>query len=192
MEKIKYIFTSLLLISIIPVSMAQEASIIRPGLIRTQLTISPSYMFSDKQSYFYLHGNLEGFLEEKISLAGEGYFSLGNTSSDKTIFDYNHSMFFGINWHFTKKNNDFYVGIQPGLSFTKLNVVENNLTNAANGTNPLFSSVVGYNFYLNRIFHFFLQSRIVLGQHSYDTAKDLAELRFSAGLGFNINAMKLK
>lgn len=192
MEKIIYIFSSLVLISTISVSRAQDASIIRPGLIRTQLTISPSYMFSDKQSYFYLHGNLEGYLEKNISLAGEGYFSLGNTASDKSIFDYNHSMFFGINWHFTKKNNDLYVGIQPGLSFTKLNTAENNLTNMTNGINPLFSSVVGYNFYLNKIFHFFLQSRILVGQHSYDISKDLTELRFSAGLGFNINAMKPK
>lgn len=192
MEKIKYLFTSLLLISTISVSVAQDASIIRPGLIRAQLTLSPSYMFSSKQSNFYFHGNLEGFLEKNISLAGEGYFSLGNTFSDKPIFDYNHSAFFGINWHFTKETNDLYIGIQPGLSFTKLNADENNQANTTNGMNPLFSSVVGYNFYLNKIFHFFLQSRIVVGQHSYDISKDLTEFRFSAGLGFNINAMKQK
>lgn len=188
MEKLKHLFASLLLISTISAFIAQDASIIRPGLIRAQLTISPSYMFSDKQSYFYLHGNLEAFLEKKVSVAGEGYLSLGNISSNKSTFNYNHSMFFGINWHFTNKNNDFYMGIQPGLAFTKVNASENNLTSTTAGINPLFSSVAGYNFYLNNIFHFFLQSRIVVGQHRYDISKDLTELRFSAGLGFNINA----
>jgi len=192
MVKIKYIFLSLLLISTITVSNAQDGSMIRPGLIRAQLTLSPSYMFSDQQSYFYLHGNLEGFLEKNISLAGEGYFSLGNTSSNMLVFDFNHSMFFGISWHFTKRTNDLYIGIQPGLSFTKLNASENNLINTTKGTNPLFSSIIGYNFYLNKVFHFFIQSRFVVGQHSYDISKNLTELRFSAGLGFNINAIKSK
>lgn len=147
-------------------------------------------MFADKNSYFYLHGNLEGFLEDNVSLSGEGYLSLGNTSSVKSKFDYNHSLFCGINWHFTRKNNDLYIGIQPGLSFTKLSSVENNLATTSNGVNPLFSTVVGYNFYLNKFFHFFLQSRLVIGKHGYDMSKNLSELRFSAGLGFHINAIK--
>jgi hypothetical protein len=54
-------------------SFAQE-SIIKEGLLRAQLTISPSTLLSDNESYFYLHGNLEGYISDKISISGEGYY----------------------------------------------------------------------------------------------------------------------
>ena len=187
MGKIKHTIKVLLLVLMLSESQAQD---IAPGLIRAQLTLSPSYSFSDKQSYFYLHGNLEGFLEKNISLAGEAYFSLGNVSSNPSVYDFNHSIFFGSNIHFTKNNNDIYLGLQPGLAFTRLDAVENSLTSTTIGTNPLFSTVAGYNFYLNRLFHFFIQSRLVIGKHNYDVSKSLSEFRFSGGLGFNINAIK--
>lgn len=171
---------------------AQDPTIIRKGLIRAQLTISPSYMFSDQRSYFYLHGNLEGYVSDRISLAGEGYYYLGDLSTGKSPIDYNHSAFFGAAYHFTKKNNDLYIGLQPGLSITKLSDTTNSVSQATLGANPLFSPVIGYNFYVNKVFHFFIQSRLVLGEHNYDKPKNLSEFRFSAGLGFNINTIKVK
>lgn len=171
-------------------SLAQKAPIIRKGLLRAQATLSPSYMFADKGSYFYLHGNMEGYVSDKISISGEGYYNLGNSSGNTTIFDYNHSLFFGASWHFTKKNNDLYLGLQPGLSFTKINEAETLRSKSQMGLDPLFSTVLGYNFYVNRFFHFFLQSRLIIGQHVYDVPVDISELRFSAGLGFNLNTIK--
>lgn len=194
MEKVtKSVLLSFVFISTLCTkSIAQDIDIIRPGLIRSQLTISPSYMFSDKQSYFYFHGNLEGYLNTNLSLAGEAYYYLGNLSSENSQFDFNHSIFFGTSWHFIKNNNDLYIGIQPGISITRLNKEENNLSKTSTGINPLFSSLIGYNLFVNKVFHFFIQTRINLGNHNYDVHKNLAEFRISAGLGFNINTVKQK
>lgn len=192
MEKIKNSIFLFFLILCIGKIHSQDAPIIRKGLLRAQGTICPSYMLSDKQSYFYLHGNIEGYVSEKISFAGEVYYSLGNTSGNTTIFDYNHSLFFGSSYHFTKKNSDLYIGLQPGISFTKLNENGLSIDVMHTGVNPLFSSLIGYNFYVNKFFHFFLQSRLVIGQHNFDRHEDLSEIRFSAGLGFNINTIKAK
>ena len=187
MVKIKFLISFIIFFS---VALAQDSSMIRAGLIRAQATLSPSYMFADRQSYFYLHGNLEVFSESRVSIAGEGYLFLGNISSDKPVFDYNHNLFFGVSYHFVKKTNDLYIGIQPGLTFTRLNRDENNLARTTGGINPVISVVSGYNFYINNFFHYFLQGRMIVGQNYFDFKKDLTEFRFSAGLGFNINAIK--
>jgi hypothetical protein len=164
--------------------------IIRPGLIRAQLTLSASQMLSENHSNFYLHGSFEGYLNKRLSLSGEGYHYLGNLSPGTELFKVNDSFFFGASWHLTKNNSDFYVGIQPGIAIAQLNERENNNNPTHLGVSPLLSSVVGYNYFVNKIFHFFIQTRIASGQHLYDIQKDLTEVRFSAGLGFNLNSRK--
>lgn len=165
-------------------------NIIRAGLFRAQLTLSVSNMLSENQSSFYLHGNLEGYASERLSLSGEGYHYLGGLSSKSQLFKTYESFFFGASWHFTKGNHDLYIGLQPGIAIAQLSESENFNNPTHLGTSPLFSSVVGYNFFVNKIFHFFIQTRIVEGQHLYDVRKNLNELRISGGLGFNINSTK--
>lgn len=171
--------------------LSQEKQTIRPGLIRSQATLSPSYQFANKKSHFFLHGNFEAYLNKHVSVCGDGYYYL-NSLSDNSSFSFNHSTFAGLLGHITKNNNDFYIGIQPGISFTKLNesYYGDLLVKTSVGINPLFSSVIGYNYFVNNFFHFFVQSRIVLGSHNYDISTSLNEVRLSAGLGFNLNTMK--
>lgn len=190
MEKVKSTYIALLIVLIGAKTHAQDREIIRKGLIKSELTLSPSTMFSGKQSNFYLHGGFEGFVSPKISLSGEGYYYLGTISSDNSIFKFNHSLFFGASKHFTKGKSDFYLGIQPGVSITKLDESVNNFEKTHVGVNPLASSVVGYNFYVNRFFHFFVQTRFIAGQHNFDVHENISEFRFSAGLGLNLNTMK--
>lgn len=188
MEKVK----QLLILSAIAFAssvQAQEKPIIRTGLLSVQATISPAYMFGDQASYFYLHGGFEGYVSDKISLTGEGFYQLGSFAPENA-FDLNHSVFFGASRHFTRNNNDLYIGLQPGIAFTRLNSTANALNRSHTGVNPLVSPVIGYNFYVNNIFHFFLQTRLVVGQHNTDIHRDLTELRFSAGLGFNLNSKR--
>jgi hypothetical protein len=190
MEKIKgtilFILVSFLFIN----SQAAEPAIIRKGLLSTQLTISPAILFTSKQSFFYLHGNFEGYISSKISVAGEVYFSLGNASSATPVFKFNHNIFFGASYHIIKNNNDFYLGLQPGISITKVLLPPECLYPAKTGVDPLVSAIIGYNYYVNNYFHFFLQGRFIGGQHLYDIHENLSEFRFSAGLGFNINSIK--
>jgi len=171
-------------------SLAQEDEIIKAGLVRAQMTISPSTLLVEDGSFFYLHGNLEGYLTNKVSISGDTYFYLGKLSGNDSPFDYNHKLFFGANWHFTNDNSDLYLGLQPGISVTKLNIITTLPleAGASTGVNPLLSSLVGYNYYVNKYFHFFVQSRIILGEHNHDTPVNISEWTLSAGLGFNINA----
>lgn len=43
---------------------------------------------------------------------------------------------------------------------------------------------------MEQFFHFFVQARLVAGQHNTDMHRSLTEFRICAGLGFNINTMK--
>lgn len=189
MEKIAIKLLILLSLFIDNSLFSQDTPIVRKGLIRAQLTISPATMLDYSESPFYFHGSLEGFLNKNTSLVGESYFSLGNISAEESIFQYNHSTFFGGSYHFSKDNSSFYIGLQPGISFARIRTQEEQ-SKADLGISPLFSSVVGYTFFVHKFFHFFVQSRLVLGQHLNNKAASLNELRFSAGLGINLNALK--
>lgn len=169
----------------------EKTNIIRPGLIRAMGTISPSKMLGNGGAYFYLHGNLEVYFNKKVSFCGDVYSFTGsiNKTSD---YEYNHNLFYGLLWHFTKNRNDLYLALQPGVSFTKLNAGVVNIPVSRAGVNPEFSLAVGDNFYISRFFNFFIQTRLIIGEHSYDVHKNLSELRLSAGLGFNINVLKEK
>lgn len=185
MGKIKTI--CLLLVIITNSKNIAQENRISEGLLKAHLTLSPSKMLSENSSHFYLHGGLSYFVSPKISLDGEGYYFLGSFSDEKQ-FKYNHDLFFGAARHFTKNNNDLYIGLQPGVSFTKL--IELPTESTKNGVNPIASAVVGYNFFVNKYFHFFIQSRFITGKHNYDVTTSLNEFRFSAGLGLNLNTKK--
>jgi len=191
MERKKIGFLAVVLISLCFRSNSQNNEIIRPGLIRVMGTISPSKMLGMNDSYFYLHGNFEAYLNKKVSFCGDAYYFLG-AQSGKSTLEMNHNIFYGLLLHFTKNTNDLYMGIQPGVAITKLNPEENGISNSSAGTNPVFSAIAGYNFYVNPYFNFFIQSRFILGEHNYDLHKDISELRLSAGLGFNLNVLKQK
>jgi hypothetical protein len=169
-------------------SAAQDDDVVKPGLIRAHLIFSPSRMSAQKESYFYLHGNIEGYITPLLSISAEGYASLGSTS-DRPTFAYNHNGFFGANLHKIHGRSDLYIGLQPGLAFSKLNS-STDLPTPSRGVNPVVSIVTGYNAYIGSIFHLFLQLRLITGQHVYDVKKDLTELRLSAGLGFNVTVKK--
>lgn len=168
---------------------AQEDPYVSAGLLRAQLTISPSRALALKESYFYLHGNVAGYLSSRISVSGEGYYYLGPLSV-KSSFDYHHSAFFGPSWHVPMNNHDLYVGLQPGLSITRLHEGANETSKTQRGVNPMFSMVAGYNFFINGVFHFFIQTRYLLGEHTYDKPENLSGLRLSAGLGFHLRTRK--
>lgn len=170
---------------------AQEKTVIRPGLIKTTLTISPSKSLATSNSYFYMHGILEGYLSPSVSVSGEGYFYQGMISGLKSEFAHNHSLFFGLSKHVVKKNLDFHLGLQPGLNFTRLSLPDDGIfLTMKTSVNPSMSAIAGVNYFAGKYIHFFIQSRLVLAENNTGIAKNISDLRFSAGLGFNINALK--
>jgi len=114
-------------------------------------------MLSSDESYFYLHGALEGFISNTISFAGESYYYMGNLGAKESTFKYNHTVFFGASKHFVSNRHDGYIGLQPGISFTKINPNMTPELEAKMGINPVISEVIGYNFYVNKLFHFLLK-----------------------------------
>jgi hypothetical protein len=49
--------------------------ILRKGLVRAQMTISPGWTIADGNTNLYLQGDMEYFLQDKVSLKGDiSYF----------------------------------------------------------------------------------------------------------------------
>jgi len=190
MEQIKNFFILFLLLS--NMFAYSQDQIPRKGLVKGMATISPAKMFGYNESYFYLHGNLEGYLSDNVSVSGDGYMSLGQQTRAPEAFRKINNLFFGLNYHFIKGNGDFYIGVQPGVCIATLETISPKILIAHYGTSPVFSAVAGYNYFVGKYFNFFVQTRYIVGSHNYDLHKSLSEIRFSAGLGFNINAMKSK
>ena len=166
--------------------LAQDEVRINKGLLCGQLTLSPGHMLNTNHSYFYLHGGIETFMSSHLSFAGEAFYQLGAISRESE-FSYHNDFFFGASWHLAKKNGDFFLGMQPGLSFDKLNhPVE--FKNVKGGISPIVSFIAGYRLFVGRNFNFFFQSRLIAGNYAYYAPRSLAELRVSAGLGFNLFA----
>lgn len=159
----------------------------RNGLLKGTLTLSPGFMLDSKSQPFYFHGILEFHTSEKVSVVGEGSFYLGDLHEDAP-FRFNNSLFAGFNWHPLENGpSDLFLGVQPGVSFTQLS--DQSSTDRI-AINPVASLNVGYNYFMNEYFHFFLMSKTILGKHSMYTVTSLNEFRISAGLGFSIPVRK--
>ncbi|MFI5203472.1 MAG: hypothetical protein ACHQF2_03160 [Flavobacteriales bacterium] len=166
----------------------------RIGVLRFQGTISAGYMTQFKALHIQLHGDLEYFLNERISARSDIYYSLAVNNSDPVPpFKFNHSMFSGIQYHFTPfKAIDFYAGFQPGVALCKRRYEQFDATGVppqlpaiTTNVNPVFSINTGITYYGNRFFNAFVHVRYLTGFHqdNYRTAS-LDELRISFGLGF--------
>lgn len=175
-----------------------EGTYIRKGLIRTQLTISPGHMFGPKANTLSLHGNLEYYVADRISIRGSTYYLLQARDSKGSILDMNFSTFSGAAYHFPTSNRfDPYLSFEPGVAVVrdvnKWYVLPEPGDNALS-VNPVYSSSAGFNYYFERWFHLFGEIRYIYGKHiSHNSGPlSLSELRFSFGLGFNLNLIRQK
>lgn len=190
-QKINILIPALAFLFLSLTSLAQDENYLRPGLIRSYLTITPSAMLGEKLNQIYLHGCLEYYFNEKYSFSGDSYVFVGQQAPDRQRFEYLHSSFFGLNRHFTKGNHDVYIGFYPGFGISRLSNLNSNLpVERTEEVSPLVGFGAGYNFYFYKYFHFFLHNRVVLGSHLQDEPVSLNEYRFSVGLGFNLNLIK--
>lgn len=157
--------------------------------VRSMATFSPGVLLSQKSGVVSLSGNFNYYLQEQISFQGEGSYFLANLDKSEFITK-NHQLFGGFSYHFlSQKRTDLFLGLHPGVSFfqsatvaptdfiilSKLEVI------------PLISFSGGLNYYVGSIFHFLLHIRYVQGQaFTSGIRTPLSELRFMAGLGFNL------
>lgn len=163
-------------------------------LVRGVATIAPGFMTDGGNLHIYLHGNLEYYLDERISLRGDGFYFLSAAKGNAWL--QNHSILSGASLHMGNKNRfDPYIGLQPGVAISQLAfggpcalypclVASPGYTKA----NPIISPVIGFNYYFEKLFHLFGEARYVAGKHLADAPTySLSELKFSFGLGWNVN-----
>lgn len=192
---------------IITKAQEEKSQYIRKGLIRSQGTISPGIMLKENVSTISIHGNLEYYVADNVSIRGDGYYGLKInepnweyvTFGEAWPFLYsNHQLFAGVSYHIKTKNHfDPYLCLEPGMSMSQSVIgifATDGYFYSNTSFNPLISPALGFNFYFQRFFHLFAEARYISGKHLSNAIIPLSlnELRFSFGLGWNLNLIKQK
>jgi len=177
---------------------AQDSTIVHKGLLRTAGTFAFGTMPENNITNAYLTGNIEYYAEKKISVRGDVYYFLNSLKQNNPLLNKNDALYFGAFYHIpTHSGFDPLIGLQPGISYTQMfyNSIEvspNPVLDVATIC-PLFSTVVGFNFFGEKWFHIQINVRYTVGEHL--TAADetnISELSFNFGLGFNLNVLGKK
>ena len=176
-------------------SAAQKIYENRRGCFRSQGNIAAGYQFQQKQVSAYFTGDLDVFVHNNVSICGEIWLGY-RFANDKPGLRNNHSVFFGANYHPTKKGRfDPYIGLCPGVALADVVYRDGEgLRTSKLGVAPLVSVNAGFNFYFGSVFHVFVKARFVSGQLFTSNAPNtrLDELKMTAGLGWNLRLWKLK
>ncbi len=172
---------------------AQQETYIRPGLLRSTMTFSPSYMLNNTTTNYYVTGLLEGYLNENLSIRSEAHYLVGAKSPELSPFFKNSiRASLGVQLHAPIGNFDSYLGFAPSFSVSQLNAEVD-----ANGDHPFhfepsFAIKAGFTYYVWKFFNFFAEATYynttVLNLDRINGRAD--ELMISVGLGFNINTKK--
>ncbi|MBX7095173.1 MAG: hypothetical protein K1X56_10645 [Flavobacteriales bacterium] len=195
----KFLILTALFGTLIPGKAQGGSQYIHKGLIAARGALCYGKMFDLKANNIYLDGNVEYYLDNKVSLRGDGYLFMNSFNGNKPL-KIHHSLFAGPLYHFkTNISFDPYIGLQPGINLGEA-------VNATLGTpsyntqiliappeememvaTPLISPIIGFNFYGTKWFHIWCNLRYIQGRFldNYNSAS-LSEFRVSFGLGFNI------
>jgi hypothetical protein len=175
------------------------ADIIRRGLLRAQMTISPGWTIADGNTNLYLQGDMEFYLQDRVSLKGDVSYFID--TQGKGNLKHNHSLFFGTQYHFPIKRFDPYIGLHPGISLIQMKndnlgtpevPVEYSVSNFK--ASPVISVATGFNFYIWKYLHFMANLKYIHAKHptEWGTNYGLDEFRISFGLGWNVNTIRRK
>jgi hypothetical protein len=185
----------------------QNEQFIHKHLVRADASIVSGYMFKDNLKNVHLNGNLEYYLDNIVSIRGDGNYLLGSTgwTDDSMHLKDDISIMLGPVFHFRTNNHfDPYFILQPGIAYTSSyydaypgqNYIEGEkkIYNYQGSLSPMASAGLGFNYYFQRFAHLFLETRYVHGQHlSFAPSPvSLQELRITFGLGFNLFIIKEK
>jgi hypothetical protein len=185
----------------------QNGQYIHKHLVRADASIAAGYMFKDNISNVHINGNLEYYMDNKISIRGDANWMAGSnglTADSMGLKDY-YSVMLGIVYHFhTNGHLDPYFILQPGFAYTSsfhqapavgIYTQDNSPKTYYQGViSPLTTAGFGINYYFQRFAHLFIEARYVYGNHLSEapTPMSLQELRITFGLGFNLFIIKEK
>lgn len=166
------------------------------GLLVSQTTITPGYFFHKGLLNSYFHPALEYFFEDKVSVRTDAFYSF-TTQGDEKLLEMNHQMMLGAFYHFQKRNSSVCIGWQPGAAYVMQapytfndSLIQNPKLKVA----PIMTFTVGANYFFWKYLNFFAAVNYVHGSHIPDIGNSISldELRFSAGLGWNLRLLKKK
>jgi hypothetical protein len=175
-------------------------------MLKASATLAPGFMLKEPQTNIYVHGHLEYFAEDRVSLRGDGFWFTG-AQQKPALLAQNSTLLFGALYHVHTNRLDWFIGLQPGVSLTRpaVSYTQSQITMApttviVSDTShyelkvlPALSPVTGITFYAARFVNFFLEVRYVSGRYfGYEAGRALkmSELRLSAGLGFQLPLKK--
>jgi hypothetical protein len=198
---LKYVVITPLLYCL-SLSFAQQTDgqYIHKHLIRSDASVISGYMFNENINNVHLNGNLEYYMDNKVSIRGDANYLLGSNglSDDSVGLKDNASVMLGAVFHIKTKNHfDPYFIVQPGIAYTS-SFRQNNSGETINkkyypgALTPLASAGLGFNYYFQRFAHLFLETRYMYGEHVSHAPSPLSlqELRITFGLGFNLFIIK--
>ena len=172
------------------------------GIIRASASFGTGFMPKSDLQNVYMHGDLEYYLNKRISVRSEAFYFFNVLNNDNPPLLMNHQLFSGALYHFRPdKPLDLYVGFQPGIAYSQSSDVPCNTCITRDATevpsnktfNPLVSGMAGVNYYATKIFHFFISARYLTGTHlSNKTPLSLNEFRVSFGLGLNFRTKQME
>lgn len=175
-----FLILSLLFITSVTVAQKKPGPGIRKGMLRAEGSLAYG---SGKDARYFLQGELEYLVHNRVGLNGMSYFNIGPSGNyPKSV----HTIFSGPAFHFPmSKQMDFSLAVQPGLSF--VHDAGSKEHSAVSEMIPN-SSVMGSIAYYGSFFHIFFQMR-ANAAYTNDTAErqNLSDLRMSFGLGWNLN-----
>jgi hypothetical protein len=167
-----------------------------PGLFLFRASLAVGGLTKLKAGTVFVEGNMENFLDRKVSIRGDGYFFAAHTGDYKP-FKMHHSLFTGAMFHkSTSGDFDPYAGIEVGINYAQ--ATDPYLGGIGSAVvpveapskvfSPTFSPVVGFNYYGGKFFHLTMHARYIFGtfMDNYNVAS-LGEWRISFGLGFNLS-----
>ncbi len=168
-----------------------------PGLFLFRGSLAVGGMTKLDVKNVFIEGNVEYFLDRRVSIRGDGYF-FANHTGDYKPFKIHHSLFTGAMFHkFTKGDFDPYVGIEVGINYAQAtdpylggtgSIAVVPVEEATKTASPLFSPLIGFNYFGGKFFHITMHARYIMGNFmdNYNSVS-LGEWRISFGLGFNIS-----
>ena len=191
MVRAKLILISIVMAFLTKLSAQDNAPFVRKGLLKATATISPSFMLNRHINNIYVSGELEYFLENKISVRGD-VFLYRDSQQNIPFLKQNSMIFFGALYHFSKNKHDLFIGIQPAAILSQPNMLDTSLVNYPVKINPGISVIAGYTFYVWDYCNFFLNARYVNTKYvgTSNGAIQLDEIIISAGLGFQLHTRK--
>ena len=159
--------------------------------VKAALSFSPGFQTENTRTV-QLHGYLGIRPKQgRIEIRGDAFYFL-NATGDRPRFTINHQLYTGAFYRFSDKGFQPYLGFQPGIAYAQSS--EFGRLNEDTGEieykktiNPVGSVVGGLDFFSEKFFFIFVETRYIFGKHKSDTYPVfLDELRLSFGLGLHI------